>query len=500
MSILLGLDVSTTGAKAVLINGDGAVLASVTHEYPLSVPRPLWSEQSPEAWWQAMSASIRGALSQSGIHAQEIGAVGLTGQMHGLVMLDESGQVLRPAILWNDQRTGPQCQAIMQTLGEAELIAETGNRALPAFTAGKILWVRDEEPEVYARCRQVLLPKDYIRYRLTGEYATDRAGASGTLLLNVKERDWSHMVTEGLGIPKEWLPKTHEGTEITGAVSRAAADATGLRTGTPVVGGGSDQSVQAVGVGAVTPSVGALTLGTSGVIFVSTDRYMYDPQGLVHGFCHAVPNQWHLMTSVQSAGGSLRWYRDTVAPGVGYDQLLAAAAHAPIGCDGLLFLPYLTGERTPHTDPLARGCFMGLTLQHGPGHLSRAVLEGVAFGLRDNLLLLQGVGAQDMTELRISGGGARSPLWAGILANVLQAELATINATEGAAFGAALLAGVGAGVWPDVQRACQSCIRVTGRISPTGPEMERYEDLYQIYRELYPATRQIAHRLSALAA
>lgn len=499
MSLLLGLDVSTTGAKALIIDPTGTVLASVTTEYPLSIPRPLWSEQSPEHWWQGMVTSIRGAIAEAGIAPEDIVGIGLTGQMHGLVMLDESGKVLRPAILWNDQRTGAQCDTIMRLVGESELIAETGNRALPAFTAGKILWVREYEPDVYARCHQILLPKDYIRYRLTGLYATDRAGASGTLLLNVKARDWSYKVLEALNIPGEWLPNTHEGTEITGEVSSKAAEETGLVPGIPVVGGGSDQAVQAVGVGAVHPAVGALTMGTSGVIFVATDHYVFDKKGLAHALCHAVPQLWHLMTSVQAAGGSLRWYRDTVAPGADYASLLEPAARVDIGCDGLLFLPYLTGERTPYTDPLARGTFMGLTVRHNLAHMTRAVLEGVAFGLRDNLLLLQGAGADPVSELRVSGGGARSPLWTEILANVLQSELVTVNTTEGAAFGAALLAGVGTEIWPDVQSACQQCIRVTGRITPDPAQSQRYESVYSIYRKLYPATREIAHALSDLA-
>ena len=499
MTLLLGLDISTTGAKALIIDFDGTVLASVTTEYPLSVPRPLWSEQSPEQWWQGIVTSIRAAIAEAQIAPEDIVGIGLTGQMHGLVMLDERGETLRPAILWNDQRTGAQCETIMQLIGESELIAETGNRALPAFTAAKILWVREYEPDVYAKCCQILLPKDYIRYRLTGRYATDRAGASGTLLLNVKERNWSDQVLKALDIPGEWLPDTHEGTEITGEVSRQAAAETGLVPGLPVVGGGSDQAVQAVGVGAVNPTIGALTLGTSGVIFVATDQYVFDKKGLAHAFCHAVPQLWHLMTSVQAAGGSLRWYRDTVAPGTDYPKLLEPAARVSIGCDGLLFLPYLNGERTPYTDPLARGTFMGLTLRHTLAHMTRAVLEGVAFGLRDNLFLLHEAGAEPVSELRVSGGGASSPLWTEILANVLQSELATVNTTEGAAFGAALLAGVGTGIWPDVQSACQQCIRVTGRIAPDLVLSQRYEAVYSIYRDLYPATREIAHALSGLA-
>lgn len=499
-SYVLGLDISTTGAKAVLVDQAGRLCASVTSEYPLATPRPLWSEQNPAHWWEGTVASVRGALAQSGVAARDICGIGLTGQMHGLVMLGAQGEVLRPAILWNDQRTGPQCETIRERIGLEALIAETGNRALPAFTAAKILWVREHEPEVYARCRQVLLPKDYMRFCLTGGYATDCSDASGTLLLNVRRRAWSQSVLSALEIPESWLPSLHEGTDVTGALSTAAAEATGLAAGTPVMGGGSDQAVQAVGVGVVEAAVGALTIGTSGVIFLPTADYVFDRQGLAHGFCHAVPGLWHIMASVQAAGGSLRWYRDAVAPGLTYPDLLAPAAQVTPGAGGLLFLPYLSGERTPHADPLARGGFLGFTLQHSQAHLTRAVLEGVAFGLRDNLLLLQEAGAAVAGELRMSGGGARSALWSQILADVLDTELATVNVLEGAAYGAALLAGVGVGVWPSVPQACKACIQVTGRVSPDPTRRAVYDSLYAVYRQVYPATRAIAHALAGVVA
>jgi xylulokinase len=437
-------------------------------------------------------------LQKTGLAGDEVAAVGMTGQMHGLTLLDEAGEVLRPAILWNDQRTGAECDEIRARLGKANLIKITGNDALTGFTAPKILWVQQHEPDVYARIKQMLLPKDYVRYKLTGSYATDRAGGAGTLLFNLAGRDWSPEVLDALEIPAAWLPPTHEGPQITGEISVAAAEATGLKAGTPVVGGGGDQAAQAVGVGVVQPGIIALTLGTSGVIFASTDEPFIEPEGRLHAFCHAAPGRWHLMGVMLSAAGSLRWYRDTVAPGQEFESLVSAAA-APAGSEGLLFLPYLTGERTPHPDPLARGAFVGLTVRHTQAHLTRAVLEGVAFGLRDSFELMKSAGLAGIKQVRISGGGARSGLWRQILADVLQAELVTVNTTEGAAYGAALLAGVGAGAWPTVDAACDACIKVTGSTSPQAETMARYEPFYAQYRALYPALKEISHELSGLA-
>jgi xylulokinase len=420
----------------------------------------------------------------------------MTGQMHGLVMLDGSGNVLRPAILWNDQRTAAQCDEIRARLGKSRLVQLTGNDALTGFTAPKILWVREHEPEVYARTAHILLPKDYIRYRLTGGYATDKAGAAGTLLMDIKTRDWSLEVLDALDIPAGWLPKTHEGPEVTGRISAEAAAATGLAAGTLVVGGGGDQAAQAVGVGAVEPGIVALTLGTSGVVFASTGEPFVEPEGRLHAFCHAVPGCWHLMGVMLSAAGSLRWYRDTVAPDMTFDALLAPAADVPPGSEGLLFLPYLTGERTPHPDPLARGAFVGLTVRHTRAHMTRAVLEGVAFGLRDSFELMRTVGLAELRQVRVSGGGAKSALWRQILANVLGVELVTVNTTEGAAYGAALLAGVGAGSWPDVDAACQATVRLTGSIEPQPGIAALYEKAYARYCQLYPALKGISHELS----
>jgi xylulokinase len=498
MSHLLGIDASTTGVKALLINAGGDVVGTASTELPLSTPKPLWSEQNPVDWWEGAAGSIRQVLSDTRISGSDVAAVGLTGQMHGLTLLDESGSVLRPAMLWNDQRTGPQCDEIRERLGKKRLIEITGNDALTGFTAPKILWVQENEPQVFARARHVLLPKDYVRFRLTGQYATDRAGAAGTLLLDIKTRNWSPEVLKALDIPAEWLPPTHEGPQVTGHISSQAAGATGLKAGTPVVGGGGDQAAQAVGVGAVKPGIVALTLGTSGVVFASTDQPFIEPEGRLHAFCHAVPGRWHLMGVMLSAAGSLRWYRDTLAPGQDFDTLLAPAVSVPPGSEGLLFLPYLTGERTPYPDPLARGAFVGLTVRHTQPHLTRAVLEGVAFGLRDSFELMKEAGLAQIDQVRVSGGGAKSPLWRQILADVLDAELVTVNTTEGAAYGAALLAGVGAGVWPDVDTACQATVKTTGSTSPQADIVARYESSYALYRRLYPDLKSVSHGLSSL--
>ena len=487
MAYLLGIDVSTTATKALLCDERGQVVGVTAQEYPFDTPKPLWSEQAPSLWWEAAARSIRAALAAAGADAGDIAAVGLTGQMHGLVLLDDHGEVLRPAILWNDQRTGAECDEIRRRVGPSRLIAVTGNDALTGFTAPKALWVRRHEPGVFARARHLLLPKDYVRLQLTGEYAMDVADGAGTLLMDVRARTWSDEVLSALDIPRAWMPPLFEGPAITGRVTPVAAQATGLRAGTPVVAGGGDQAAQAVGVGAVREGIVALTLGTSGVVFAATSEPRIDPQGRLHAFCHSVPGRWHLMGVMLSAAGSLRWFRDTVAPGTPYPDLLAPAAGVPAGCEGLIFLPYLTGERTPYPDPHARGAFVGLTVRHTRAHLTRAVLEGVAFGLRDGFDLMKAAGLAAIEQVRVSGGGARSPLWQQILADVLDAELVTVNTTEGAAYGAALLAGVGAGVWPDVDAACRACVTTAGRVSPAPGTRSTYAEAHGIYRALYPA-------------
>lgn len=484
--LLLGLDISTTGAKALLVDSGGNVVGSATTPLTLSTPRPLWSEQEPAAWWAGMVESIRRALLEAGAAGEDVLAIGLTGQMHGLVLLDGEGNVLRPAILWNDGRTGSQCDTIRRRVGRKRLIEITGNDALTGFTAPKILWVKEEEPEVYARAAHILLPKDYVRYLLTGAFAVDRAGGAGTLLFDLEARTWSEEMLAALDIPRAWLPPTYEGPQITGQVSAAAAAATGLAAGTPVVGGGGDQAAQAVGVGAVEPGIVALTLGTSGVVFATTESALVEPEGRLHAFCHAVPGRWHFMGVMLSAAGSLQWYRDTLAPGVAFEELVQGATVAPPGSEGLFFLPYLTGERTPHPDPLARGAWVGLTVRHERAHITRSVLEGVAFGIKDSFMLIEEVGTGGIDEVRISGGGARSPLWRQIMADVLGVRLVTVNTTEGAAFGTALLAGVGAGVYDDVAAACRATIRETGETTP-GPDSAHYPPFYAVYRDLYPA-------------
>ena len=485
--LLLGIDISTTGAKALLVDGGGRVLSSATSPLALSTPHPLWSEQDPDDWWTGIRESISQALVAAGVSGSEIAAIGMTGQMHGLVLLDEQGHVLRPAILWNDQRTGDQCDEIRSILGKKRLIQITGNDALTGFTAPKILWVQQHEPEVWARSRHILLPKDYIRYKLTGEFAADRAGGSGTILFDLKSRTWSDEVLSALNIPAGMLPPTFEGPEITGHISEKAASETGLTAGTPVVGGGGDQAAQAVGVGAVQPGLVALTLGTSGVVFATTEAPLVEPEGRLHAFCHAVPGRWNFMGVMLSAAGSLQWYRDTLAPGVAFDDLVAEASTVSAGSDGLLFLPYLTGERTPYPDPLARGAWVGLTIRHKRAHITRSVLEGVAFGIKDSFSLIQASGLGAIDQVRISGGGAKSALWRQIMADVLGVELVRVNTTEGAAFGAALLAGVGAGMYPSVPAACEATIQITGRTTPNRAVSEVYKDYYDRYRALYPA-------------
>ncbi len=488
MTLFLGIDVSTTSAKALLIDEHGQVVSSASTPLTLSTPRPLWSEQDPHEWWAGTVTSIRKVLAQAGVDGKAVAAVGLTGQMHGLVLLDDQGEVLRPAILWNDQRTAAQCDEIHRRLGKQRLIQITGNVALTGFTAPKILWVNQNEPEVYRRARHILLPKDYARFRLTGEYAMDKADGSGTILFDLRKRDWSPEVLAALDIPAAWLPPTFEGPEVTSRVSAAAAAETGLLAGTPVMAGGGDQAAGAVGVGVVEPGIVSLVMGTSGVVFASTDQPLIEPQGRLHAFCHAAPGYWHLMGVMLSAAGSLQWYHDTLAPQTGFDELVAEAAQAPAGCEGLYFLPYLTGERTPYPDPLARGAWVGLTVRHQRAHLTRAVLEGVAYGLKDSFTLIQQAGLGEFKQVRLSGGGVKSPLWRQILASVLDAELMTVNTTEGAAYGAALCAGVGAGAWPSVPAACAATIHITGSTAPD-ENVETYQKLYPGYQELYPALK-----------
>jgi xylulokinase len=493
-SLVLGIDVSTTATKTILVDGAGAVRGIGVAEYPYATPRPQWSEQDPDLWWTGTQAAIRAALADAGADAGEVAAVGLTGQMHGSVLLDAADRPVRPAILWNDQRTAAECDAIRAALGRERLIRITGNDALTGFTAPKLLWVRAHEPDAWARVTGVMLPKDFVRLRLTGERAVDKADGAGTLLFDLARRDWSAEVLAALELDSALFPPTFEGPVVTGAVTAAAAETTGLRAGTPVVGGGGDQSANAVGVGVVDPGSAALSLGTSGVVFAATDRPLYEPDGRVHAFCHAVPDRWHLMSVMLSAAGSFRWFRDALAPGVDFGDLAGEAADIAPGSDGLLFLPYLTGERSPHPDPLARGAFVGLTVGHDRRHLTRAVLEGVAFGLRDGLDLMRDAGMPLPDRLRASGGGTASPVWRQILADVLGMELVGLGTTEGAAYGAALLATPAAGLFGSVAEAVAEVVSVTPMARP-GPAAARYAELHATYRELYPALAPLFPRL-----
>ena len=459
--ILVGIDVGTSGVKAIAISAEGDVVARAERAYPLSTPRPGWAEQEPEDWWRATEAAL------ADLHVEPAG-IGLSGQMHGLVVLGADDRPLCPAILWNDQRTGAECAEIEERVGVRRLLELTGNRALPGFTAPKLLWLRAHEPETYARIRHVLLPKDYVRFRMTGERAIDVADASGTLLFDVAERRWSDEMLGALELPREWLPPSHECAEIAGA---------------------GDQAAGALGVGVDRPGPLSVVLGTSGVVFASLPGYRPDAEGRVHVFCHAVPGGWHAMGVMLSAAGALGWLRDRVTGG-GYDELLREAERWPPGTEGLLFQPYLSGERTPHADPDARAAFVGLELRHDRGALVRAVLEGVAYGLRDSLELLRALGVQAEVG-RVSGGGARSELWLRIVASVLGIPLERTAVEEGAAYGAALLGGVRAGVWADVHEAVASCVRARARVDPDPEWQEAYEEGYRAFRRLYPALRDL---------
>ncbi len=497
MSYVIGIDSSTTATKAQLVDEVGKVVAVASSGYSYDTPQPLWSEQDPELWWQATKEAIAAVLADSGVPGSAVKAIGLTGQMHGLVLLDEHGEVLRPSILWNDQRTAAECNEIRERIGKHRLIRITGNDALTGFTAPKILWVRNNEPAVFARAAHVLLPKDYVRYRLTAEYALDRAGGAGTILFDLAARTWSEDILNALDLDPGLFPPTFEGHETTGLVTAAAAAATGLVAGTPVVAGAGDQGANGIAVGAIDPGVVGLSLGTSGVVFTATSEPAVEPAGRLHAFCHGVAGRWHFMGVMLSAAGSFRWFRDALAPGNDFAALARATGQIAAGSDGLLFLPYLTGERTPHPDPLARGGFIGLTVRHSRDHLARAVLEGVSFGLRDSFELIRNAGSADLTEVRASGGGTRSPEWRQILADVLNTDVRTVATAEGAAQGAALLAAIGAGWFTDAAAASAEWLRLDPPTSP-GSDAAIYDELYTGYRTLYPALQDTMHLLSSL--
>jgi xylulokinase len=468
--LLVGIDVGTTGVKAVAISPAGEVVAKAEEEYPLSTPRPGWSEQDAEDWWFATEVALEA------LGVEDVAGIGLSGQMHGLVVLSRGQHVLRPAILWNDQRTGAECAEIEERVGLERLIALTGNRALAGFTAPKLLWLRKHEPDVYAEIAHVLLPKDYVRLRLTGERAIDVADASGTLLFDVARRRWSQEVIGALELDPAWLPPALESPELSGTTA----------AGVPVAAGAGDQAAGALGAGVDRPGPLSVQIGTSGVVFAALPSFQADPMARVHAFCHAVPGSWHAMGVTLSAAGSLRWLRDAVAPEATFAELTDLAGHWSPGAEGLTFLPYLAGERTPHADPDARGAFVGLSLRHDRGALVRAVLEGVAYGLRDSLELLRELGVQPEAG-RALGGGARSDLWLRIIASVLGIPLERVEVEEGAAYGAALLGGVAGGVFRDVHEAVEACVRVRDTIEPDPAWREAYEEGYQRFRGLYPA-------------
>ncbi len=477
MTAVIGVDVGTTGVKTIALSPEGEVIAKAEESYPLSTPQPGWSEQDPEDWWRATQATLA-AIAAAGV--KDVRGIGLSGQMHGLVCLDERDKVLRPAMLWNDQRTGAECAEIEARIGLERLIQLTGNRALTGFTAPKILWLRRHEPDVHARISRILLPKDYVRLRLTGEHAIDVSDASGTLLFDVANRRWSEEMAEALEIPRSWLPPALESSEISGRTKQ----------GVPVAAGAGDQAAGALGVGVDRPGPLSLVLGTSGVVFAALPAYAAEPQARVHVFCHAVPGAWHAMGVMLSAAGSMQWFRDTLAAGVPFDDLDAQAAQWAPGSDGLIFLPYLAGERTPHADPYARGAFIGLSLRHDRAAMIRAVMEGVAYGLRDSLELLIALGVRAKAG-RASGGGARSRLWLSIVASTLGLPVEITSVEEGSAFGAALLGGVAGGVFGDAHEAVKACVRVRDVVEPQRKWHEAYADGYQRFRALYPALRPL---------
>jgi xylulokinase len=497
---LLGIDIGTGGTRAVLVGENGRVLGAATVEHAaMQSPKIGWAEQDPSDWWNAACRAVKECLGKARTQPTEIGGIGLTGQMHGLVLLDAAGQVLRPSIIWCDQRTEEQCRQITERVGAKRLIELTANPALTNFTLPKIWWVQQHEPEIWSRVRTVLLPKDYVRFKMTGARAIDVAEASGTLFFDVPNRRWSAAMLEVSGINEGLLPAVYESQEICGHISKEGAAATGLIAGTPVVAGAGDQAAGAVGMGIVRAGAVSATIGTSGVVFAATSDPVLDPKGRIHTFCHAVPKRWHVMGVTQAAGLSLRWFRDqfgtTSSSGNDpYESLTADASKAPPGADGLLWAPYLMGERTPHLDPRARGALVGITAQHTRGHVVRAILEGVAFSLQDTFEIFRELKIP-VESIRLGGGGARSPLWRQIQADIYGMTVEIVEAEEGPAYGAALLAGVGAGVWPSVESACERAVRVAQRVAPEASRAARMKRQYAVYRQLYPALRGIFHEL-----
>src|SRR6059058_112615 len=493
---VLGIDVGTGGTRAIIIDQSGRLFSAATEDHrPFASPQIGWAEQQPEDWWRATCVAVRKALTSANLTGKDIACVGFSGQMHGAVLIDERGNVVRPALIWCDVRTEKQCRDLTRALGLQRLIQLTCNPALPNFTLTKVLWVRENEPDNWNRVRHLLLPKDYVRFRLTGERATDMADASGTLLLDVSRRRWSSEMLDAAALEESLLPAVCESPEVCAKVSAKGTAESGLPVGTPVVAGAGDQAAGAVGMGIVSPGTVSATIGTSGVVFAVTDRPALDSRGRVHTFCHAIPGRWHVMGVTQAAGLSLRWFRDTFTINstgavTSYDHLTAEAAKIHPGSYGLLWTPYLMGERTPHLDGSARGALVGLTASHTRAHVVRAILEGVAFSLRDTFTLFQEMDVP-VTNIRLGGGGARSPLWRQIQADIYGRAVEIVEAEEGAAYGAAILAGVGAGLWPSVDAACAAAVRVASRIDPQPDAVSTLRTSYAAFRRVYPATRQI---------
>ena len=493
MTYWLGIDVGTGGTRALLVDEAGQVRHSATapHE-DVRMERPLWAEQRPENWWDAARRAIRGVLAEAKAGGKDIRGVGLSGQMHGLVMLDASNQVIRPALIWSDQRSQPQVDWINRTIGEASVVRYTANPVLTGFTLPKLLWVRDNEPRNFERLRKMLLPKDYVRFQLTGDFASDVSDASGTALFDVVHRRWSLELVDALKLDRGILARIYESSEVTGSITAEAALETGLAAGTPVVGGGGDQASSAVGNGIVGKGVVSCTLGTSGVVFAHSDQPQYDPKGRVHTFCHAVNGAWHVMGVTQGAGLSLQWFRNQLSPGSAYDALTAEAATAPAGSEGLFWLPYLMGERTPHLDASARGGWVGLTAKHTRAHLIRSLLEGVSYSQKDGLDIIEQLGVS-LDSVRASGGGTSSPFWRQMLADVFDKRVVTLQTQEGSAYGAALLALVGTGVYASVPEVCNAAIREVDSISPQPAAVRIYAAGHKVYQSLYPALEAFYH-------
>jgi xylulokinase len=494
-SYWLGVDVGTGGSRAILLDSSGkeAAAVSVAHE-EMAMEQPLWAEQRPENWAGASFQAIRGALAAAGITGQQVQGIGLSGQMHGLVILDRDHQVIRPALIWCDQRSQLQVDWINQRLGAAKVLEYTANPVLTGFTLPKLLWVRDHEPASFENVRHVLLPKDYVRFRLTGELATEVSDASGTAMFDVVRRRWSFEMLDGLGLDHSILPRAYESADVTGTISERAAALTGLAVGTPVAGGGGDQAASAVGNGVVEPGAVSCTLGTSGVIFAHMEQVAYDPHGRVHTFCHAVRDKWHVMGVTQGAGLSLQWFRNQFAPGMSYDELLTEAAQSPPGARGLFWLPYLMGERTPHLDATARGGWIGLTAKHTRADLIRALIEGVAYSQRDGLDLVTALGV-NVASIRASGGGARSRLWRQILADVFVRPVVTMASDDGSALGAAILSMVATREYSSVREACGAIVRRRDIIEPRVEETNIYAAGHAVYRSLYPALKPLFPRM-----